>query len=708
MAAPATHESKPGSTARDAAGGQARKARRVTGRLAGAVLGPTVCGSCERGRWHRTIPTTGLFQRDGSPFELGRAVFVAEENLMAGVDMGHKTSIQAVDAGVKRSDMGAYFQAELGQNLAEFMKTSANRRLQGSPLSRKAPNGPGSVGRRSAGTSWRPSNLPAKEVLAKRIGVGSERRKAGILRVAAPGDNSARDTLNDACRTLWTSVCFEAVATIEYTSWVVEIRYNVANIENIVAPRNIVRSMQEEINKRVCHVCIEDPFLSKYVRQGGSRKLCSYCGETHETRTLKWLADRVHEVLEERFARPRGVFWKSLGTPVEYVIAEIAGLSEEIADDVRALLSNRYGEAAVKDGEDDPYGDDAEYEELEPNDWPFRDTWSVFCNEIRSNARFFNNYAEEALDTIFRGVQELRTDSDEPLIREIGPDVKDRFIWRGRKAESNKELETILKAPELELGPPPASAPGGRMNAPGIPVFYGAMEMETCVAEVRAPVGSKVVVARFELLQSVRLLDFGVLGEIYNEVSHFDPDYSEREGRAVFLERFATEISRPVMPQQESAEYLATQSVAEYLANKLEPPIDGIIYHSSQTGGIGRNLVLFNDACNVEPYDLPNGVNVRIQITQNDENDIFIFEEVLPDPPGKGPQVEIRKSSGGVLSRSNSDSWWNENMNSQEDPFATNHNPYLRLDLQSLVVLDITGVQYRSIQRRVHHNGRSK
>ena len=112
MEAPATRESKPGSAARDAGDGQARNARSVTGPLAGAVLGPTVCGSCERGRWHRTTPTTGLFQRDGGWFGLGGGVFVAEEGL-----------IEGVDAGVKRSDMGAYFLAVLGKVRADGFKS---------------------------------------------------------------------------------------------------------------------------------------------------------------------------------------------------------------------------------------------------------------------------------------------------------------------------------------------------------------------------------------------------------------------------------------------------------------------------------------------------------------------------------------------------------------------------------------------------------
>ena len=123
MEAPATRESKPGSTARAAGDGQARNARRVTGPLAGAVLGPTVCGGCERGRWHRTTPTTGLFQRDGGWFALGGGVFVTEEGLVEGVDAGREPSIQAADAGVEHRDIGAYFLAELGQVLADGFKS---------------------------------------------------------------------------------------------------------------------------------------------------------------------------------------------------------------------------------------------------------------------------------------------------------------------------------------------------------------------------------------------------------------------------------------------------------------------------------------------------------------------------------------------------------------------------------------------------------
>ena len=41
------------------------------------------------------------------------------------------------------------------------------------------------------------------------------------------------------------------------------------------------------------------------------------------------------------------------------------------------------------------------------------------------------------------------------------------------------------------------------MNAPGIRAFYGAMEESTCLAEIRAPVGSHVVVGRFQFTRPV-------------------------------------------------------------------------------------------------------------------------------------------------------------------------------------------------------------
>ena len=71
-----------------------------------------------------------------------------------------------------------------------------------------------------------------------------------------------------------------------------------------------------------------------------------------------------------------------------------------VATDVVAHLSDRHGYGAIKDGENDTYGDDALYEKRRADDWGFRDTWEAFRSEIRFRARFFSTYAGEALTSI--------------------------------------------------------------------------------------------------------------------------------------------------------------------------------------------------------------------------------------------------------------------------------------------------------------------
>ena len=336
----------------------------------------------------------------------------------------------------------------------------------------------------------------------------------------------------------------------------------------------------------VCHDCIGDPFLAEVVRAEGTRVACSYCNAVGEALPLDDLAQRIHEVLQAHFelTSNEAIYfehllikeglsgWEQPGYPVADVIADIADVSEEIAIDVMELLSDQCSYRAIMDGEENPYDSDACYEERGPDDWDFRETWEAFRDEIRFRKRFFSTYAEEALTHIF-GDLGTHKSRGESVIREISPDDETFHIWRGRKAQSPKDLEAILKSPAREIGPPPPRLAKGRMNASGIPVFYGSMEKDTSIAELRAPVGSQVVVAKFELLRPMRLLDLDALTEIYVEVSHFDPDYVTHTGRAAFLRSLAHEICRPIMPQDEAFEYLPSQAVAEYLANKLGPAV---------------------------------------------------------------------------------------------------------------------------------------
>ena len=256
-------------------------------------------------------------------------------------------------------------------------------------------------------------------------------------------------------------------------------------------------AIQEDETRRVCSRCIGDSVLASEVAGRGSRSRCSYCGEKREALTLGGLADRIDEVLQEHLelvsSEPTGL-WPGSGYPVTDLIAGKAHVSEIIAGDLRAVLSARHGSAAVNDGEDNPYDSDSEYDERRPNDWCFHEAWEWFRSDLQSRGRFFSPYAEEALSDIFGNLSTHTALDDKQVICDVGPEDAGVAIRRARTARSTKELKAILRAPVRQLGPPPSRlAKGGRMNAPGILVFYGALDEATCVAEARAPVGSHVV-----------------------------------------------------------------------------------------------------------------------------------------------------------------------------------------------------------------------
>ena len=132
----------------------------------------------------------------------------------------------------------------------------------------------------------------------------------------------------------------------------------------------------------------------------------------------------------------------------------------------------------------------------------FGTSGTTYPVRFQHQARFFNTEVESALDRLFMELDSLRTAAGESVLQVIGNDGEPTIIWRARRAGSQSQLQTILANPASEMGPPPPGiTPAGRMNAAGIPVFYGALDYDTCIAEIRPPVGSYVVTGKFELLK---------------------------------------------------------------------------------------------------------------------------------------------------------------------------------------------------------------
>ena len=452
----------------------------------------------------------------------------------------------------------------------------------------------------------------------------------------------------------------------------------------------------------VCHACIGDKALAQQVEEAGTYARCSYCHAAGMAITLAELSDRIRQVLEEHF-KPNPILLESEGIELETgvylsdhlrsypedtetVIDTIANLAYSIAREVRELLFNSFAESAdASKGDVNPYNSDMLYQEREGDPSGYRLAWWEFKDEIQSKARYFGTKAAERLGDIFANLNSPKTFSGGPVIREINPGDSDSSFWRARAVYSGSEWKKILASPVQEIGPPPSNkAKSGRMNAEGIPVFYGALDEPTCVAEIRPPVGSYVVLGKFELLARVRILDLTALSTAASELSYFDSNYTEVRSREKFLREWVKEISRPVIPQEEAREYLASQVVADYLANRVEPRLDGMIFNSSQTGGTGRNLVLFNHACSVVADESHLAPGLRLTVPR---------EPTIPLPG--------TESSQDLLIQTEPQRAVGETERIVENPITSNPetqgshcNSILTLDQQSLKVLAISGTKY--------------
>ncbi len=372
--------------------------------------------------------------------------------------------------------------------------------------------------------------------------------------------------------------------------------------------------MANKLQRFLCSDCIGDKYLKAEVMKAGTRHRCSFCNEIHNCIKLDDIAQRVDEVYREYYqpsdlyptisAESDNVKWDYHGDFPEAIISEMMQVNDEVAEEIVKLLTSEYAVSVIRDGQDNYYDETSQYEEIEISTMEYSGIWSSFCHGVKHESRFYNSHAEALLKEIFEGVNEYRSLLGNIAVKEIPKGEKHRFVYRGRQADDHLTKLEIYHSPQKELGaPPPSISIAGRMNPSGVSVFYGAFERETCIAELRLPVGSTGITGKFEIIKPIRVLDMTVFDEPPQSLSMFDPNYQRDLSHRLFLKDLHKEIRKPVLPRGESIDYIPTQVIAEYLANRFEPRLDGIIYSSTQTDGRGLNIAVFNHASDVEGID---------------------------------------------------------------------------------------------------------
>lgn len=439
-------------------------------------------------------------------------------------------------------------------------------------------------------------------------------------------------------------------------------------------------------NNPVCGDCIGDEFFSAYVKEKGDQERCAYCAGESRTIPLWELVDHVEYAFfthyefqtwdpdgEDYLAQKHsGGDWEPRGNPADYVIYEIADVDEKLCNDIHDSLGEIHDTMLPGDPEEEDRFSESSYWAEKPTSGRHLELeWRELEELLRTESRFFSQAADK-LDETFAVARSLADKTEKQLIKEIGPDTDLDAVYRAQVFQSVGDLTKAMERPDLRLGPPPSEvAKAGRMNPLGISVFYSATSVETAIAEVRPPVGAKVFTGKFTFLKKLNVLDADVLAEFKPTGSLMEPEFARELEYAEFFRSLQSRFSRPVMPDDEDRDYIATQAVAEYLSEHFEPRVDGILFRSAQAPKAGRNLVLFHRASKVETLVLPGDPEFYVNTHSFDGDDYY---------PDCYVQATVRATQEEIDAASH--------VHFERDAFT------LDLDFKSLQIHEIESVSY--------------
>lgn len=368
-----------------------------------------------------------------------------------------------------------------------------------------------------------------------------------------------------------------------------------------------------KVDKYVCTDCVGDYAIKKFIEDNANEYYCDYCGrnlldkDTLISIELEEILRIIVNGIRTEYGEPNdeGVGWDGgeggwQGVTVYdtcEIIYDIYGC--ELGIDNEELLDNLVDSIGDQQWcELDPYAlrrHEADYY-----------NWELFCEQVKYKSRYvFFRVKEEdfygdmyiqpyqVLDTIGSAIEDLN------LI--LNEDTTYTF-FRGRTHLTKDGYKKVE-----DLAPPhnDKALYSNRMSPAGIPMFYGALNVQTVIEEIR---GSKryASIGCFKNLRKLNLIDFTKIPEL---PSVFDEDNRSLRNAILFLNSFVKDLSKPIeKDKSEHIEYVPTQIVTEYFRRvyitENGEKIDGVIYPSSKVDK-GKCCVLFveNADCNQDKED---------------------------------------------------------------------------------------------------------
>ncbi len=407
----------------------------------------------------------------------------------------------------------------------------------------------------------------------------------------------------------------------------------------------------------ICIKCVDDECLKNTILEKDEIHNCSQCNERNLAIGFVDLAKLLESVISENFTK--GTYQEYFnkdkgfsdqfqrGMPLQEVIDEILGFEVSFGEKlVDLLMETESWDPSEYQEPDNLFADDENYVEIQYDNLNLQGRWYQLIDELKTQRRFFSDNARNFFKFLFEDLDSLwayipvENKKDKGWSGTEKRDVietlpKNTKIYRARRANSLSESERYLLNPVQELAPPPTEcAQQGRMNAKGISNFYGAFDINTCIAEMRPSIGSYIVVGEFETTRELKILNFEYLENSYGHISYFLPDYQDQSAKRKFLKKIHKLISTPIVNGHED-EYLITQVLSEYLAYIHPENFDGISFKSTQSEN-GSNIVLFpKTTIEVERYSFDDSKDLF-------EIDIISIEDRHPEPNDELDKFKVK------------------------------------------------------------------
>jgi len=356
----------------------------------------------------------------------------------------------------------------------------------------------------------------------------------------------------------------------------------------------------------ICSDCTKNSHLKERIEDEGKHAFCSICRlDKAKVFSVDDLALVISNAMQEHFeSNPQTYFLthedheltQTHGDPLEMVVSEMLEQNVEFFDALLDAIAET-SEFDVRDGESDFFEAGAVFA---PIGWDYeRDYfgahWSQLVAELKHKRRFFSESVHEFFSSLFKNVNNVKAwnkdrNNLEPVVHYFMPDNP---LFRARVIEMD-DLQNVINDPFKSIGPAPRNkARSGRMSPEGVVALYCALDAETAIAELRPAIGNIAAVIAMNPQRPLRLLNFERLERAMDEGwgAYLATDYETVFNTRAFLRKLHKLISQPVVPGHE-ADYLITQTMAEFLAHVHVPSFDGIVFKSVQRAG-GINIVLF-------------------------------------------------------------------------------------------------------------------